>query len=187
MKLLIGLVLSASALCVATASSASASCTPTGFFRDGINMSAAMINPAGTASGPVDASGCNIAIYYDDTGTGGTVKSADIFGANYFGVLVNGDAGVVSVDILNSNIHDIGENPLNGTQHGVGVYYRGFSDTSAVTGKVSGNTITGYQKGGIVANGQATQLTISDNVVTGSGHVSFIAMNGIQIGYGATA
>ena len=187
MKRLMSLLLLPSVLCLGSASSAWASCTPTGFFRDGINMTAAQINPAGTVAGTVDGSGCNIAIYYDASGTGGTVKGADVSGANYFGVLVNGDAGVVSVDVLNSNIHDIGETPLNGTQHGVGVYYRGFSDTSAVTGKISGNTITGYQKGGIVANGQATQVTISDNVVTGSGQVTFIAMNGIQVGFGATA
>jgi hypothetical protein len=36
-------------------------------------------------------------------------------------------------------------------------------------------------------NGTGVQATISDNTVTGDGHVTFIAMNGIQIGYGASA
>ena len=162
-------------------------CTATGFFRDSINMTAALINPPGTVSGTVDATGCNVAIYYDHNGAGGTVKGADLFGANYFGVLVNGDGGAVSVDILNSNIHDIGETPLNGSQHGVAIYYRGFFAVSAVSGKVSGNTLTNYQKGGIVANGQGVQINISGNNVVGQGPVLYIAQNGIQVGYGATA
>ncbi len=165
---------------------ASEVCTPTGFVRDTIDMTAALINP-GNVTGIVDATGCNVGVYYDNNGAGGTVKAAEIFGSNYFGVLVNGDAGAVSVDILSSTIHDIGENPRNGSQHGVAVYYRGFFAVSAATGKISGNQIYGYQKGGIVANGQGTQVAVTHNTVTGDGHVDFIAMNGVQIGYGATA
>jgi hypothetical protein len=164
-----------------------ATCTATGFMRDGINMTAALINPPGTVSGTVDGTGCNIVIYYDNSGAGGTIRNAELFGANYFGVVVNGDAGAVNVDITSSSIHVIGEVPHNGTQHGVAIYYRGFFDVSAATGKITGNQISAYQKGGIVANGQGTHVNITDNVVTGDGHVIFIAMNGIQIGYGASA
>lgn len=167
-------------------SDAAAECTTTGHFRDGINLTAALINPV-SVTGDVNASGCNVGVYYDHTGAGGTVKGATIHGANYFGVLVNGDGGVVNVDILNSVIEDIGEVPHNGAQHGVAVYYRGFFSVSTVTGKISGNTIRRYQKGGIVANGPGTQVMISDNTVQGDGHVTFIAQNGIQIGYGAAA
>jgi len=165
--------------------SASATCTPTGFFRDNINMTAASINPT-SVTGTVDATGCNIGVYYGP-GSSGIIRNADIFGANYFGVVANGDADDIALDILDSNIHDIGENPHNGTQHGVGVYWRGFFATGGVTGRIVGNTITGYQKGGIVTNGTGVQATIQNNTVTGDGHVIFIAMNGIQIGYGASA
>ena len=163
-----------------------ATCTPTGFIRDGIDMTAALINPPGTVSDTVDATGCNIAVYYS-AGASGTVKNADVFGSNYFGVVVNGDAGTVNADVLTSSIHDIGEAPHNGTQHGVAIYYRGFFEVSAVTGRVAGNTISGYQKGGIVTNGTGVQVTVTGNTVTGDGHVTFIAQNGIQIGYGASA
>ncbi|MBX4204917.1 MAG: hypothetical protein KW788_01855 [Candidatus Doudnabacteria bacterium] len=174
-------------LWLVSSSAQAATCTPTGFFRDSINMTAALINPSGTVTGTVDATGCNVAIYYDHNGAGGAVK-ADVFGSNYFGVLVNGDGGTVNVDILpGSQIHDIGEVPHNGTQHGVAVYYRGFFPVSNVTGKISGASIWGYQKGGIVANGMGTQVMVTDNKVTGDGHVSFIAQNGIQVGYGASA
>jgi hypothetical protein len=160
-------------------------CTATGFIRDGIDMTAAKINPP-SVNGVVNATGCNIGVYYGP-GSSGVIKNAEIFGANYFGVVANGDDGDVNVDILNSNIHDIGEVPHNGTQHGVGIYWRGFFDGGGVNGRIVGNTITGYQKGGIVTNGSGVQANISDNTVTGDGHVNFIAMNGIQVGYGATA
>ena len=165
--------------------SATGGCTPTGFFRDGIDMTAALINPPSVTS-VVNATGCNIGVYYGP-GSHGLVKNAEIFGANYFGVVANGDADDVSVDILSSNIHDIGESPHNGSQHGVGIYWRAFFAQGGVTGRIVGNTITAYQKGGIVTNGIGVQATISDNTVTGDGHVTFIAMNGIQIGYGASA
>lgn len=171
---------------VLVAQTKAAACTPTGFSRDSINMTAAFINPVGTVTGTIDATGCNIAIYYSP-GAGGTIKNANIFGSNYFGVVVNADAGAVNVDITTSSIHHIGENIHDGTQHGVAVYYRGFFDVSAATGKITGNQIYDYQKGGIVANGQGTQVNVSDNVVKGDGHVTFIAMNGIQVGYGASA
>lgn len=159
-------------------------CTPTGFIRDSINLTAAKINPS-SVTGVVNATGCNIGVYYGP-GSKGTIKNAEIYGANYFGVLANGDAGDVTLDILSSNIHNIGETPLNGSQHGVAIYWRAFFAEGSVSGRVVGNTITGYQKGGIVANGPGTQAIISDNTVTGSGHVLFIAMNGIQVGYGAS-
>src|SRR5687768_7698047 len=97
---------------LAFASQAAAQCLPTTFVRDGIVMTAAKINPPGVVSGDVDASGCHIGVYYDHTGTGGTIDAADIHGASYFGVLVNGDNGAVNVDIRNSAIHDIGESPF---------------------------------------------------------------------------
>ena len=167
---------------VAPAGALAATCTPTGFF----GLTAALINPPGTVSGTVDGTGCNIVIYYS-AGAGGTVKNANLFGADSFGVAVNGDAGAVNVDIISSSIHDIGDTPHNGDQQGVAVYYRGYFDVSAVTGKITGNQIRGYQKGGIVANGQGTHVNVMDNVVTGDGHVTFTAMNGIQIGFGASA
>lgn len=168
------------------AAAGAATCTPTGFYRDSINMTAALINPAGTVSGTVDATGCNIGVYYDHVGAGGTIKGAEISGANYFGVLVNGDGGSVAVDVLASSIHDIGEFPLNGSQHGVAIYYRAFFLGGSATGKISGNTLTNYQKGGIVVNGTGSNVVVSSNIVTGQGAVNYIAQNGIQFGYGSS-
>jgi parallel beta-helix repeat protein len=160
-----------------------ATCTPTGFVRDGIDLTAAQIG--GNVTGELDATGCNIGVYYDNT-TSGNVSGADIHGANYYGIVVNGDVGAVSVNVTNSAVHDIGESPLTGqgSQHGNAVYYRAFGGTAS--GTISGNTVTHYQKNGITINGSVS-ATITNNTVTGQGPVSWIAQNGIQIGYGAKA
>ena len=163
------------------ANSAYAACTPTGFQ----GMTAALVNPASTVSGPVDATGCNIGVYFS-TGEG-LVENAEVFGALNFGVLVNGDASNVSVDVIDSRIRNIGDVPFNGNQRGIGIYYRAFYSTGTATGRISGNKIELYQKGGIVANGQGTDVQVMENTVTGFGPVAFIAQNGIQIGYGAAA
>ena len=169
------LILLLVALPMGTASAAT--CTPTGFFRDSINLTASLINPS-AVTGTVDATGCNIGVYIN-TGKV-TINGAEIFGANYFGVVNDG----AKVTVKSSNIHDIGETPLNGTQHGVAVY---FVYGSAATGSITGNDIWNYQKGGIVVNGVGTSADIKNNTVTGQGPVSYIAQNGIQVGYGANA
>lgn len=162
-------------------SAAAASCTPTGFIRDGINMTAAQIG--GDVTGTLDAGGCNVGVYYDTTS--GNVTGAMIFGANYFGVVVNGDVGAASVNVTGSTIHDIGETPLNGSQHGTAIYYRALG-TGTASGTISDNTVYHYQKNGITANGNVS-AAITNNTVTGEGPVAYIAQNGIQLGYGAHA
>jgi hypothetical protein len=176
------LVLSLPALALvvcAPLSQASAACAPTGFVRDAIDLTAAMINPPGTVRGDVDATGCNIGIYYGP-GSHGKVDLANVHGANYFGIVNNGGR----VDIRNSAISDIGEKPFNGTQHGVAIY---FAFNSAAKGDIEGNYIWNYQKGGIVVNGPLASSNIQRNTVTGLGPVNFIAQNGIQAGFGADA
>ncbi len=166
-------------------------CTSTGFFRDGINLTAALINPSVTVSGEVNAAGCNVGVYFGP-GTTGSVLHADVHSANYFGVVVQR----ASVNVSASSVHDIGESPFNGTQHGVAIYYATVDNGSssaqpactsgATTGTVSGNTVWNYQKGGVVVNCTGSSVQVSNNNVTGFGPVTFIAQNGIQISRGAT-
>jgi hypothetical protein len=186
MSRLIGLLASSAIIAMlfvasAVTSVAAATCTTTGFFRDGINMTAAQIG--GNVTGTLDATGCNVGVYYDNNNSG-NVTGADIFGANYFGVLVNGDVGAVSVNVTGSAVHTIGETPLNGSQHGTAVYYRAFGGSAS--GTISGNAVSHYQKNGITINGNVS-ATIANNTVNGEGAVDYIAQNGIQIGYGAQA
>ena len=182
MKRVLYVVLSVLSMMAFSISPVLAACTPTSFF----GLTAALVNPVSTVSGPVNAAGCDIGVYYDAAGVGGTVKRAEIYGALYYGVIVYGDEGPVSVDVLNSWIHDIGDSPLNGNQRGVAVYYRAYFLGGSATGKVSDNTIERYQKGGIVVNGVGSNAVVSNNIVSGLGPVNFIAQNGIQFGYGSS-
>lgn len=173
-------------LSLASAPRAEAACTPTGFIRDGIDMTAAHINP-GILTSPVDATGCHIAVYFDHNKVGiGNVSNLDITGASYFGVLINADGGSVTVNVRNTIIHNIGEVPFNGAQHGIGIYVRAFFAPHTATGEITGNTVYAYQKGGIVVNGAGAKMSrVNNNRVFGQGHVTYIAQNGIQVGYGA--
>jgi hypothetical protein len=163
----------------------SGTCTATGFMRDGIDLTAAQIG--GTVTGPLDASGCNIGAYFSAAHPG-SVVDANIHGANYYGVVVN----AATVNVTGSTIHDIGESTLNGSQHGVGVLYTtinqaGASTGTSATGTLSGTTITKYQKNGVVISGSGAAVTVRDNTVRGEGAITYIAQNGIQISFGASA
>src|SRR4029079_165400 len=85
-----------------------------------------------------------------------------------------------------SNINTIGDNPLNGNQRGVAIYYRAFFSAGSATGRISGNRISLYQKGGIVVNGPGSNVQVQNNEVLGQGPVAYIAQNGIQFGYGSS-
>jgi len=156
---------------VSLTSSSSPICTPTGFVRDGINLTAAQIG--GTVTGTLDATGCNIGAYNPTS-----VTNAHIYGANYFGVLDNG----IAASVTGTHIDNIGEVPLNGSQHGNAVVYLG-----GASGTISGNTVSKYQKNGITVSGDGTSAMVTNNTVTGEGHISYIAQNGIQISFGGTA
>jgi hypothetical protein len=157
-----------------------ASCTTTNFVRDGFNLTAAVVNPAGPVTGTVDATGCNIGVYYDGSVVhSGTVSGATVENANYYGIVNNG----ANVSVTGSTVSNIGESPFNGDQHGVGIYW---AYGSVATGTIKNNIVGPYQKGGIVVNGGGSSAAIGNNTVIGSGPVNYIAENGIQIGFGAT-
>src|SRR5207245_7890215 len=58
--------------------------------------------------------------------------------------------------------------------------------TPRVQVTISDNVVRRFQKTGIIANGGVDAI-IGRNIVEGVGPVDFIAQNGIQIGFGATA
>jgi Right handed beta helix region len=181
MLLLVALAIPATAF-AGINSSGAASCTATGFYRDGINLTAAQIG--GNVTGDLDATGCDIGVYYGP-GTKGSVKRATIENAKYFGVV--NDRG--HVNVTNSTISQIGNNPLDGTQHGVGILYttEDSNPSGSAKGTISGNVLHSYQKGGITVRGAGASATIEHNTLTGSGQVDYIAQNGIQVSFGATA
>jgi parallel beta-helix repeat protein len=108
------------------------------------------------------------------------VSGATVENANYFGIVNNGS----TISVTNSTVKKIGESPFDGTQHGVGIY---FAVDGKSRGTIKSNTVSAYQKNGIVVAGVGSSATISGNTVTGQGPVDYIAQNGIEVAYGATA
>lgn len=168
---------------------APATCEATPFRRDGRVLTAALINTT-VARTVVDATGCDIGIYYSP-GTTASVDQSTIAGASYFGV-VNHSA---HVDVTNSSVSNIGDRPFNGAQHGNAIFYTtenqdagtgGLVAAGAASGTISGNSVSLYQKGGIIVRGAGASAEILDNEVTGLGPVIFIAQNGIQVSFGGS-
>jgi hypothetical protein len=154
-----------------------APCLPTPLIRDGHALTAQMINP-GFVTGPVVATGCDIGVYVSGGTT--TISFADISDATYFGVAAQGLA--TTVNVLDSHVHDIGDNPEHtGAQHGIGVYF-----TDGAKGAVKRNLIEDYQKNGTAYTGDGTRVDSSDNRVIGDGPTKRIAQNGIQYSNGAS-
>ncbi len=160
-----------------TGAKASVTCSPTGYSYGGTPMTAAVIATNATVTGSIYAVGCDVGVYYGP-GISGTVSNAQISGALYFGVVNNGG----TVNISHSQIHDIGDNPLDGNQYGIGVYW---VDGSHAKGTMSNNLLWNYQKGGIVVNGIGSKATVSYNTVLGQGPINYTATNGIQFADGA--
>jgi|GEM_PF-1555590 len=101
-----------------------------------------------------------------------------------YGIFVGGGANAF---VHGTKITEIRDEPLSGCQNGGGIRFGSdFYGTSA-TGTIDSNTVTGYQKGGIVVDGADSDATITNNIVTGVGVTTFIAQNGIQVSRGATA
>jgi hypothetical protein len=170
-------VLSVLAASLAMAAQASAApCTPTDYMQDGRPLTAAQVNPPST-SGTVDATGCDIAIYFND-GQDHTITGATIQNAFYYGVLTR-NAGTTA-NISDSEIRFIGDG-LNGmflptgAQHGVGAAWRNGSD-----GSLAGSYVHQYQKNGVLVANPGTNVSVTDSHVQGLGPVMFIAQNGVQ-------
>jgi hypothetical protein len=168
-----------------SAAVAAGACTSTGAVdRDGTALTARLVNPTGVVRGRVDATGCSVGVYYG-AGSRGLVRGAEIFGARYYGVLVDGNTGnVARADVRESTFHDIGDVPITSSRHGQGVAYRAFGDGTA-TGTVSGSRFWNFQEAGINMTGPGTTATASDNVVRGRGLIDVLSQNGIQIIFGA--
>ncbi len=128
-----------------------------------------MVNPGTDYAGPLPLSGCQIGVYFDQAGS---VKNADIAGATHYGVFADKGA---TVDVSGSDINRSAK-PFSGNQNGRAVFY-----ANGATGTVSGNDIYDYQKNGVVLTGDKTAVQVLNNTVSGRGHLSTIAQNGVVI------
>jgi hypothetical protein len=163
---------------------ASGTCQTTGALdRDGTPLTARLVDPNRPVGGRVDATGCDVGVYFG--GGSGRVDGAEIFGARYYGVLVDGNNGnVAQADVRDSAIHDIGDTPITSSRHGQGVAYRAFGAGTA-SGTVSGSRFWNFQEAGINMTGPGSTAIASGDVVRGRGLIGTISQNGIQVIFGA--
>jgi hypothetical protein len=98
------------------------------------------------------------------------------------------DAGGSVKDSSISGVAQMENGVLAGCQEGVALEARNDSTTTWRTVELTGNSVSGYQKAGMVVNGLVA-ATISNNTVQGAGPVGVPspAQNGIQISRKATA
>jgi hypothetical protein len=98
------------------------------------------------------------------------------------GILFDGASG----SITDTRVLNINQGVGSTCDEGNAIEVRNFGASAATSRvKIEGNMASGYQKGGIIANGNV-DATITDNVVDGLGPSPLIARNGIQLGFGAT-
>jgi hypothetical protein len=176
-KLLLAAAVAATSLApFGLAPAQAAGCTITDFMQDGHPLTASQVNPA-AVTGTVDATGCDIAVYFNDAASH-TVDAAVIENAFYYGVLVRNPG--TSATITNSEVRFIGDGNggmflPTGAQHGNGIRFR-----DGASGLVDNSYIHHYQKGGVVVSNPGTTATVTNSHVQGLGPVDFIAQNGIQ-------
>jgi hypothetical protein len=188
-KIRIGIVAGAAvaaALSLATASASATACESTGWEYKGVPMTASLVNPGDLIDASIDAGGCDIAVFYDAGETGSVLRS-EISNAKYFGIVMFG----AEVSVTESEIHQIGDDPFTGAQHGVGIYCASDSPQTS-GGDITANYVHHFQKNGIVVTGAncggesgVRRIRIVENVVQGGGPIDYIAQNGIQVGLGA--
>lgn len=161
---------------------------PDGYTLDGDGHSITAVDPpSGHFVGGVVEAGGTVAHVTDlEVTASGLADVCDSGADRLRGILFDGAGG----SITDVHVHGVRQGP-SGCQEGNAIEIRnvdaeGNPASAQVAVTVSGATVADYQKNGITANGNVA-ATIVGNTVTGDGPVTYIAQNGIQIGFGATA
>ncbi len=168
--------------CITTASII----VPNGFTLNGAGHTITAMDPIGDyfKRGVVQNGGATADVTNVTITTNGLIDPCDEGPNRLRGILFDGASGSITNTHV-TNINHVGAG-LCGGDEGNAIEVRNFGASAATCRvKIEDNTATGYQKGGIIANGNV-DATITDNVVDGLGPSPFIARNGIQLGFGAT-
>lgn len=159
---------------------------PNGFTLDGAGHTITAIDPVGGhfLGAVLKNEGASASVKNVTVTATGLANVCDATDARLRGILFDGAGG----SITNNTVSGVRQGH-SGCQEGNAIEVRNapFDNTGTdVIVTISGNTVSDYQKNGITANGSVA-ATISGNVVTGDGPITYIAQNGIQVGFGATA
>jgi hypothetical protein len=166
--------------CITTASII----VPNGFTLNGAGHTITAMDPVGDyfKRGVIENGGANADVTNVKITTSSLVDPCDQGSTRLRGILFDGASGSITKSTI-TNITHVGAGPCG--DEGNAIEVRNFSAPDTTKVKIDANTATGYQKGGIIVNGDVDAM-ITDNVVDGIAPSPFIARNGIQLGFGAT-
>lgn len=162
---------------------------PNGFTLDGSGYTITAVDPIGGhfVGGVVENAGAVAHVTNLTVTALGLANVCDEGDDRLRGILFDGASG----SIVDNAVTDVNQGP-SGCQEGNAIEVRNAPfDSTGTDDKVvliSGNTVSGYIKNGITANGSVAAM-ILNNTVVGAGPVGvpLAAQNGIQIAFGATA
>ena len=159
---------------------------PAGMTLDGAGHRITAVDPSGGhfVGAVVENAGSSAHVRNLRVTTSALANACDAGDARLRGILFDGASG----SIRDSTVTNINQG-ASGCQEGNGIEVRSapFDGTHPATKTVTitDNVVTGYQKTGILANGDVF-ARITGNTVVGLGPVPYIAQNGIQVGFGGT-
>lgn len=158
---------------------------PNGYTLDGLWHTITAVDPAGGhfVGAVVKNAGAVAHVWNLRVTVSGLADICDGGNDRLRGIMLEGASG----SIVGNTV--VGVTQVNsGCQEGNSIEVRNepFDGTHPNTRSVSivGNTVSGYMKTGILANGDV-DVDISLNVLTGSANQAHLAANGVQIGFGA--
>ncbi len=159
---------------------------PDGFTLDGANHTITAVNPlSGHFVGAVVANeGGTANVTNLIITTAALANVCDTDADRLRGILFDGAEGAITQNTV-SNINQ----GASGCQEGNAIDVRNAPFDTTGSDKfvtIQDNVISNYQKTGILVNGSVAAV-ITGNDITGVGPVDYIAQNGIQVGFGATA
>lgn len=155
--------------------------TPVDYGEVPVTTAAVVATNGQTITGTVSAVGCDVGVYVGSGITGVTI-AAKVSNAHYVGIYVDGG----NAKVTDSTVSNVGDVPFSGDQYGWGIAYVTNGTTHiGATGEVAGTKVSLYQKAGIVTLGQGSNVTLSDDTVTGNGPAPYIAQNGVEFDSGA--
>jgi hypothetical protein len=156
---------------------------PNGFTLDGAGYTITAADPVAGhfVGGVIQNGGTTANVTNVGITTSGLADVCDGGAARLRGILFDGASGAIT----NNTVTNLKQGVTSGCQEGNAIEARNFTSPNALAVVIDQNTIDGYQKTGIVANGRLA-ATITDNIVDGGPPVGYIARNGIQVGFGAT-
>jgi nitrous oxidase accessory protein NosD len=140
-------------------------------------------NTAGSSGSPIaaailvkDAENVEIEGLIVDTAHNGITECSP----DLIGILYQNSSGSIEHNAVRNTKLSVS---LNGCQSGDAIVVQSLGGQSSKV-SIDDNSVHDYQKNGITGNESGTEVTITNNVVTGIGPTTGAAQNGIQIGFG---